>query len=686
MFDAEVSLARMDLDDEVYLLAIVRDVSERKKAEQALRLSEEKLRAIFDNAPYTISINRLEDGTYLEANKAFLRNRGIDREELANMKSTDYALLSEDQIAVIRDRLRKDGAVSNMEATIARRDGSLAHIVYSSVLLNIQGEKQVLSMTVDVTDRKAAELALQRSEEELRRIVAQQSLLLNFLPMAFYTAAASDKYGIAWISDQVSRITGFTSEQFINDSRLWRSRIHPEDKAAVLNIFDGIKTTDPVFAEYRWQHADGSYHWFQDNAVLVCDKDGAPGDIIGSWLDITGQKKAESERKALQQQLMHAQKMEAIGTLAAGIAHDFNNILFPMTGYLEMVIKQLTEGDPFFQKISLVLEGARRAGDLVRQILSITRMTEEKSRPLKIGLIIKEAAILFRSSLPASIDIQTEIDMNHGNIVADPIHIHQIVMNLVVNAYHAMQETGGKVRIILREEAVGQNDSEHLGVIPGKYVKLSVSDTGIGMTPEVVEKIFEPYYTTKEAGRGTGLGLFVVHGLVKQYGGAVVVDSVPGMGTDFHIFLPLSGRAGHEKSKRCLHRDNPDLAGHECILVVDDEEMITRMIRDYLQVYGYRVLTCNNSTNALEMIQSEAGRDVDLLITDNTMPGISGQVLSRKIHVLYPDLPIILYSGFSDQITSDEMKLAGICRNLLKSTAPLEVIKTVREVFDGRPE
>ena len=671
------------------LLALTADYKKKyndlAEVNKRLKESETLYRTLFDTARDAIFIMR--EDHFIDCNPRALEIFGCSREDIQDTSpliwSPEYQANGRPTTEEVEKLLSAayGGWNQLFEWRHRRKDGELLDVEVSLSLMDIYDTPHLLAIVRDITDRKKTEHEMRRSAETQRRILARQSLILESLPMAFYTAEVAGPYGRTWVSEQVNRISGFTSRQLTGDRHLWRSRIHPDDYPPVMDALDSLNVRDHIFVEYRWAHADGSYHWFEDHAVLVRDENGSLQEIIGTWLDVSEEKKARIDHERLEQQLMQSQKMEVIGTLTGGIAHDFNNILFPMIGYLEMILKSLPQEDVLHRRVGRVLEGARRAESLVRQILSVSRRAEEEAGPLNVGKVVKEAADLSRSSLPASIAVHTDINMHLGEVLASPTHIHQIVMNLVTNAYHAMQENGGRLDITLKPFQDHEEKPKPINLKPGDYIRLSVSDTGKGMTPDIVHRVFDPYFTTKESGKGTGLGLFVVHGLVNKYGGLIEVDSEPDKGTVFHVYFPVSRSSGKENVRQPV--DENTLTGSECVLIVDDEESIIRMFQDYLMEYGYKVLTRTSSRAALELMRSEAGREVALLITDMVMPEMNGLALSEEIHAIHPGIPVILMTGYSEQITADKLRNAGIRETMLKPISPLQVLKTIRKLMSG---
>ncbi|MBW2169460.1 MAG: response regulator, partial [Deltaproteobacteria bacterium] len=384
-----------------------------------------------------------------------------------------------------------------------------------------------------------------------------------------------------------------------------------------------------------------------------------------------------TEYRKLEAQLQQAQKMEAIGTLAGGIAHDFNNILAAIIGYTEIASLQVAEDDKAKESLKEVLKSGRRAADLVKQILAFSRKGEQERIPVQIGLIVKEALKLLRASLPTTIEIHQNIESDTGIVEADPTQIHQILMNLCTNAGHAMREEGGILEVTLTNVDIdARTIRQYPDMSPGPYLRLSVSDTGEGMTPEILGRIFDPYFTTKEVGEGTGLGLAVVHGIIKDHGGAITVYSEPGKGTTFHVYLPVIEKAA-EPEKETL---KPLPTGHERILFIDDEPGLVEIGRVMLGELGYDVVVRTSSIEALELFRIKPD-EFELVITDMTMPKMTGDKLAKELMQIRPDIPIILCTGFSKRITEEKAKEIGIKAFVMKPLVMRDLANTVRKAL-----
>ncbi|MEZ4527435.1 MAG: PAS domain S-box protein [Desulfobacterales bacterium] len=394
--------------------------------------------------------------------------------------------------------------------------------------------------------------------------------------------------------------------------------------------------------------------------------------------DITDLKEAEKQRLKMEAKMRESQKMEALGTLAGGIAHDFNNILSAVLGYAELAQIVCPVDSKLRHYIFQIFQAGLRAKDLVRQILTFSRQGRSEKKPIDISRVTDEALKLIKAALPANIEILKSISPNLAPVFADEIHIHQIVMNLCTNAYHSMKTAGGILRVSLTSVTIQDEDAQsYPGMNPGNYLRLSIADTGCGIPPEMINRIFEPYFTTKPIGEGTGLGLATVHGIVKEHGGSIKVYSEVGGGTTFHVFLPAADTAAETAAGQA----EPLPSGSESILFVDDEKTIIDLVRDLLERLGYRVETRASSIDAIEAFRAEPQK-YDLVISDVNMPKMTGHEMARQIKVIRPDIPIILCSGFSDRIHAQTTEAVGISAVLMKPVIYADLAYTVRQVLE----
>jgi len=409
------------------------------------------------------------------------------------------------------------------------------------------------------------------------------------------------------------------------------------------------------------------------------------GNVVGASgvaTDVTEREHAAESTHRLQTQLFQAQKMETIGTLAGGIAHDFNNILSPIIGYTDMARDMLAEDDPVRDDLEQVLKAARRAKDLVEQILVFSSHVDHERRTVQPHLVAREVFQLLRSTLPSTITLSQHIDTNAGAIVANAGQIHQVIMNLCTNASHAIGDRDGTIRIELRDEVVDASLSETRPALrPGPYVVLTVSDDGVGMDANTLSRIFEPFFTTKDVGEGSGLGLSVVHGIVTAHDGDIVVESAPGGGTTFRLYFPAT-----EPSSVVDDSDAgdyaPALAG-EHVLLVDDNTDIVGMSSRLLEPFGYRVTSTTDSRVALKVFR-RSPEEFTVVVTDLTMPRMSGVELARKLRAIRPDIPVVMMTGYSGTVTDEAAKAEGIDELIQKPVGARALTQKIRAAIDRR--
>ncbi|SLM28181.1 Histidine kinase [Desulfamplus magnetovallimortis] len=450
---------------------------------------------------------------------------------------------------------------------------------------------------------------------------------------------------------------------------------------------------------------------FKENKLLIPEKPLKSRNELNNAYTNALSKKLEKKVRQLEQEktrlakvqesLQQARKMEAIGTLAGGIAHDFNNMLSPIIGYTEMTMMDLPEDSVAWQNLQQVLIAANQARELARQVLTFSRQTKKDKKRVQLQVLIKDALKLLRSSIPVTIEIRQSIDSGCDAISGDPTQIHQILINLFTNACYSMREKGGILAISLTEMIITpDNYLADLDLATGKYLRLEISDTGIGIDKEQQPRIFEPYFTTKPRDEGTGLGLSVVHGIVASHGGHITMYSEPGQGTTFQVYLPaivepdIEDKLSWPESapstyKNKLHLHGKDISngkipgGTERILLVDDDEIVCDMEKKQLERLGYQVVAITSGIEAINIFH-EAFDSIDLVITDMTMPDITGEDLSRELLKIKPDIPIILCTGLSQLIDKDKSMSGGIQEYLMKPVTMEDMARTVRSVLDKK--
>jgi len=507
-----------------------------------------------------------------------------------------------------------------------------------------------------------------KSEQRYRRLTE------NAPDMIYRMSLPDGKY--EYVSPAAEKIYGYNPQEFYDTPVLIKNVIHPDWQNYFAQQWSLLLSGNmPPFYEYQIIDKFGETRWLHQRNVLIKSDNGKPIAIEGIVTDITDRKKSEEEKANLESQLLQAHKMEAVGTLAGGIAHDFNNILSVILGYTELAKEDSPPGFALGKDLDQVLDAGNRAKDLVKQILAFSRQAKTERIPLQLQSLIKEAIKMLRASIPTTIDIQDNINSDCGFVLADPTHLHQIIMNLCTNANHAMEETGGVLKIELQNTLIESTNKQETNLVSGQYVQLSISDTGPGIGPDIIDKIFDPYFTTKEVGKGTGMGLAIIHGIIVEYGGAITVESKLGKGTTFHLYFPV---VEQEMLEPDSEEDIPSGSGR--ILFIDDEEILAQMGKDMLERLGYHVTTRSSSLDALTTFQN-APDSFNVVITDQTMPGMTGSDLARRMLQIRPDIPIILCTGYSTLIDEHSAKVIGIRKFALKPLTKATIAKLLHELL-----
>ncbi len=521
------------------------------------------------------------------------------------------------------------------------------------------GRQVRYEIAVDITERKRAE------EERLRLATAIQQTQEGVLVAD--TAAV-----VQYVNPALEIITGYTRDELIGKDA--NGFLTGEHNGTARNpMQDVVKNGSPWSGRLSRARKDKTPYEAELTITPVRNASGAVMSYVAVERDVTREVKLERE-------LRQSQKMEALGTLAGGIAHDFNNILMPITLNTELVLRSACEPDRTSENLRYVLEAAQRGRELVKQIITFSRQREKKREPVRIAPIIKEVLKLLKASLPSTVEMRENInDDPSGVMLADATQIHQVLMNLCANAAHAMRKGGGVLELSLVSVDVDQNTASlHADLKPGPYLRLTVSDTGEGMSREITERIFEPFFTTKKQSGGTGMGLAVVHGIVKNHGGAITVYSEEGKGSTFNVFFP---RIKGEFSRETISTTDVP-TGKERILLVDDEEPVLRSERIMLESLGYKVIAVAKSDKALKLFRAQP-KEFDLVITDQTMPTMTGSELSRKVLRIRSDVPVILCTGFSEAVDENKTRAEGIRKFVMKPFTTRELAETIRSVLDA---
>ncbi|MCP4683290.1 MAG: response regulator [Desulfobacterales bacterium] len=524
-------------------------------------------------------------------------------------------------------------------------------------------EKPTYNELVKMVRGLEEELAESRQREDWLSTFINSSPNLAFLKDEEYRHVLVNKPYMAFLGMREEEIIGKTDFELL-----------PDELAAQCRQSDQLARES---GEIQIVHEKSGQQYFESHKFpvrLANNKTGVGGIVI----NVTERKIAEDEKSKLQKQLQLSQKMESIGTLAGGIAHDFNNILGIILGNAELAVDDVGEWNPARQNLKEIKTASLRAKNLVKQLLNFSRKTDSKRKPVKISPIIEDFFRLLKPLIPTNIDIQKEIFDESAVVLADPTQIHQIMLNLCTNAIHAMSENGGIIDVGLSSVYIGEDDAaQHIELNQGHYVKFTIGDTGHGIAKENLERVFDPYFTTREVGQGSGIGLSVVHGIIKSHDGAISIDSEHGKGTKIKVFLPLLENEPADDPKN--RKELP--TGAERILIVDDESSMANMIGQMLERLGYTVTVHTSSEDALDVFQIRSD-DFDLVITDMTMPEITGDRLAKELRNIRSDIPVILCTGFSEQMNEEKAAEIGIQALIMKPIVKQELAETVRNVLD----
>jgi two-component system cell cycle sensor histidine kinase/response regulator CckA len=538
----------------------------------------------------------------------------------------------------------------------------------------IRRDGQVVGSVVtflDIAERRHLEDQHRRDQQRLRDVVASS-------PAVLFTLAITDErvQGLSWTSDNLLEILGYPSEVAIGTD--WAvANVHPEDLERVMAQTNAeLFTRDRSTLEFRFRHGDGSYRWTRSDMRLIRDEAGRPSEVVGAWLDITERKRAEEEQSRLREQLHQAQKLESVGRLAGGVAHDFNNLLTVINGYSTLLLKELTPHDPIEEVITEIKKAGQRAEALVRQLLILSRKEVTQASEVNLNDIITEAKKMLARVIGEDIRLETDLNPSLGFVLADRGELHQIFMNLAVNARDAMPGSG--TLLIETSNVDVQEAEQHAELKPGRYVQLKVSDTGHGMTEDVMCHLFEPFFTTKKPGEGTGLGLSIVYGIVKHSHGEIRVYSQPGEGTTFRIYLPRVNAAARLQQEP--PSSPPPVLGTETVLVVEDQDQLRKMVGRILRSHGYRVLEAANAGQALLHSEGHAG-PIHLMLTDVVLVGMTGFELAARIKAARPSIEVIFMSGYTEPTVADRRIPESAGSYLPKPFSPDALAAKVREVL-----
>ncbi len=643
-------------------------LAEQHRTEVALRESEQRFRAIFNNS-YQFTGLLKTDGTLIDANDTALAFINADKSEVIDKPFWESGWWGHsDELCEQLKKAIAQAATGKQVLFVATHLSARdqIHTVEVSItpIFDEQGQVQLLIPEGrDISERIEMEQKLEASEKDLRMLLEQSPIGLRLCTLDGQIVEANPAF---------SRIIGYTIEEILqlNVIDITPSEYALEERDSFIYQLNTTGSFGPYEKEYI--HKDGHLVPVRINGILL-ERRGEKF-FWASIEDITALKASEKEAQLLTEQLIQAQKIEAIGTLASGIAHDFNNILSAILGFAELTLRNAS-CDPATEKnLGFILSATNRGRDLVRQILMFSRKENETQEAFTVAPIVEETYALLRQMIPSSISISLDAQEQVGKIAGDKTQIQQVIMNLCTNAFHAMPDSGGQINIGLKQVKLDGTRATGKNLPHGEYALITVADNGSGIPEQIISQIFDPFFTTKERERGTGLGLSVVHGIVKRHGGTIEVESTVGKGSTFFVFLPVSSASNDADS----HEEHPLETGHgdERILFIDDEPMLKELGQLSLETFGYQVTATTSAKEALELFSDDPSA-FDLIITDQTMPEMTGTDLTRKALSIRPDIPIIICTGDGDKKTREKALSFGARALLAK---PVRINELVREI------
>ncbi len=657
---------------------LIEELDELRKTVAELKVSENSLRE--EAARWRELIRHSMDGIVVlepdlsvyEANQKFADMIGYSLEETFNLHCWDWDKnFSPETILELARTVDEKG--HHFETVHTRRDGSVYDVELCNNGAVWGGKKLILCVCRDITERKRGEAQLRESKELL------STFLDNFNGIA-YQVSKQDviPFTPKLFRGAVEQITGYTNEEFSN-SKKWNDIIHPDDFANVQEARRWFADlSEYVFeSEYRIIRSDGSVRWIADSARIVSI--GGRSLIHGMIFDVTERKSAEAANLELEERIRHSQKLEAIGTLAGGVAHDFNNVLGIIMGYTDLALGETSPGTKIHDKLVHIWKASTRAKDIIRQLLTFSRKVGPKKQPVNAVPVVEEVLTFLRSTLPSTITINVRSSKEKIMINADPTQIHQVIMNLCVNASQSMENRSGVISVFV--EAVdykGNTPGPFKGLPDGKYLKVTISDNGCGIREDIIERIFDPYFTTRETGKGSGMGLAVVHGIIENHCGEIVVSSKPGLGATFTFMIPIIRQPADEDSPQVC----APATGTESVLFVDDEEGIATVAKLMLEMQGFRVKAITNPLEALELFRKNPD-SFDIIVTDMTMPYINGDILFKEIRRVRQNIPVVLCTGHNTHIDEHKAAEIGLSAFVMKPISKKELTGTIRRVLDA---
>ena len=653
----------------------VKDITESKALADALRESEEHYRDLVQNVNSAV-IRLKSDGTIIFFNQFALDFFGYTSDEITG-KSIGILIPQTDADGLDLSGILQ-GVLENPETHVSmvteniRKDGSRVWMTWTNkTIFDQQGNvKEILSVGNDITDLRKAERALLENEKKLRLFIEHAPVSLAMFDRDMRYLAVSTRWMKYYGLGEINVIGKSHYEIFPEISDSWKS-VHRRGMAGEVIKKD----------EDRFKRQSGEEQWLRWEVHPWLTADNAVGGILIFTEDISRSKTIEDEKEKLQTQLLHAQKMEAIGTLTGGISHDFNNLLQVINGYTQLLLLEKSKGDPEYDALKTVHDAGHRASELVRHLLLFSRKADAAKMSVELPHEVEHAKKMLERTIPKMVELQVVVGDRLWPILADPIQIEQMLLNLGTNAADAMPD-GGKLVFRIENIILDENYSRrHLDVKPGRYVLISVSDTGHGIDKETLKKIFDPFYTTKEFGKGTGLGLASVYGIVKSHGGYINCYSEIGQGTTFRIYMPALEQPKDEENKEDQPKPLP--RGTETILLVDDEEQIRGFAQQALMKFGYKVMTASSGEEALQLYANQR-EIIDLVVMDLGMPGMGGHKCLQEMLKINPAIKVIIASGYSINGKIKKSIEAGAAGSIRKPYLLADLLNTVRAVLDNQ--
>ena len=637
-------------------IVLSHNITEREKTEYKLQDREERLRSLFELSPFGIALNNYSTGDFVELNSALISPTGYSKEEFTKLSYWDITPIEyEEQEALQLESLEKTGRYGPYEKEYIRKDGSRYPVLLNGMLIDdSSGDKMIWSIVEDISERKKVEKALSESEEKYRLLFERSEDPMWII--------SKNKFEIANVA--AAEILGYNNISELTNTH--PSNISPEYQPNGNSSFEMANEMmaiafDTGYHRFEWRHKRKSGNEFPVEVSLTKVPYEGDDALFCIWRDITERKNADGEKARLQRELEQAHKMESLGHLTGGIAHDFNNLLNIISGFTEMSLSASTkmEYSKLSHYLSQVKNASQRATNLVSQMLSFSRKDQSDSLPINIASVLKEEIKMLRATLPTTIELDTVIDEDLPAILMNPTQLQQMVMNLCVNARDAMDGEGklgirlGWARVLDTKSPISHKP------IKGDWIKLTVTDTGSGINANIIGEIFTPFFTTKEVGKGTGMGLSVVYGIMENHGGHILIESEQGKGTSLHLLFPPIIEEVPLTIDTHLDSAESIKGNNENILIVDDEESIAMLMGEMLTDYGYQTTITVDSIEALNLFKTNPDK-FSMLITDQTMPRMTGLQLITQIREIQPNLPVILCSGFSDKINKEEAEIKNI--------------------------